>query len=113
MNRRTLTVWLALLALALQSLWPLAAVASAARMPSDICGVGGPAPMPDPASPECRLHCASCVTGNGQAALDAPPGAALRRPQAGVLRLRAVASTALAAAPHALAAPARAPPAFS
>jgi hypothetical protein len=110
-NRRTLTAWLALCALALQAAWPVTAIATA--VPSDICGVGGPVPMPDPASPECRLHCASCLTGAGKVVLDTPDTAALRRPEAGVLRLPAAASTGSPAAPHALAAPARAPPAFS
>lgn len=95
----------------MQAAWPATAIATS--VPSDICGAGGPMPMPDPASPECRLHCATCFTGNGQAALDAPAAAALRRPDAGVLRLPATASTASPAAPYALATPARAPPAFS
>lgn len=111
MNRRSFAAWLALLALSLQALWPLAAIAAAA--PADICGAGGPVPMPDPASPECRLHCASCLTGAGQAALDAPPALAQRRALAGVLRLRAAAAVASPAAPYAPAAPARAPPAHS
>jgi len=105
------TVWLALLALALQAASPL--TASATAVSPDICGVGGPVPMPDPASPECRMHCVSSLSGAGQAALDAPREPELRRPDGGILRLAPGAHFASPAAPYALATPARAPPAFS
>ena len=109
-NRRTVLAWIALAALAMQGLWPLAATASAQS--SDLCTIAGTAPMPDPKSPACRLHCATCVAGAGQAALDAraAPPIVVARP---LFRIRLHEDARLRACGEAFDAAARAPPAFS
>lgn len=110
-NRRTVSAWFAILALAMQGLWPLAAAAATA-VPSDVCSLAGAAPMPDPKSPACRLHCAICVPGAGQAALDAPaPRPILVERQA--FRVPQRASELLLPRLEAFAASARAPPVVS
>ncbi|MGH8688321.1 MAG: hypothetical protein ACREVQ_11515 [Burkholderiales bacterium] len=110
MNRRTVLAWFAILALAMQALWPLAAAATAAT--SDVCSLAGSAPMPDPKSPACRLHCATCVPGAGQAALDTPAALPIlvERP---ALRVQACEDLAPIPRLEVFAAPARAPPAIS
>jgi hypothetical protein len=109
--RRRLPAWLAFAALAMQALWPLAAAATA--VPPDVCSVAGTAPMPDPGSPACRLHCATCIPGAGQTAFDAPTALSAPRPVAAVLRVAERPAPPVRPILAAAAAPARAPPSSS
>ena len=108
--RRRFAAWLALAALVMQAMWPLAAAANS--VPSDVCTLGGAAQMPDPKSPACLLHCATCLAGPGQAVLDTPaaPPIVGDRP---VFRIRLREAAAPRACGEAFDAAARAPPAFS
>ncbi|HEX5091928.1 MAG TPA: hypothetical protein VFV84_04475 [Burkholderiales bacterium] len=109
--RRPLAAWLALAAFAMQALWPLAAAAT--PLPSDVCTVAGSVPMPDPNAPACRLHCAACIAGAGQAAFPAPPSPPALRPAVPVLRVAERPAPPARSILAAAAAPARAPPAAS
>jgi len=94
----------------MQALAPLAAAAPA--VPPDVCALAGTAPMPDPKSPACRLHCAVGVAGAGQAALDAPAARSIvvHRP---ALRLAVREEALPRACGEIFDSAARAPPAFS
>jgi hypothetical protein len=72
--RTRLPAWLALLAVAGQLAWPIAAAAAAnPALQGSICSVGGRAPAPDQQSAACRLHCAlRFVGGERLAILPAP-----------------------------------------
>jgi len=81
-------------------------------VPSDVCTLGGAAQMPDPKSPACLLHCATCLAGSGQAVLDAPAAPPIVVDRL-VFRIRPREAAALRACGEAFDAAARAPPAFS
>jgi Protein of unknown function (DUF2946) len=114
-NRRTVSAWLAILALSLQALWPLLAQAEPAwsRVVAPVCRGDGRAPIGQKQSEACRLHCAFCLSGADRHA--APPPAPIALLRIAPLRVAVTApavSTAGRLAPASPAQP-RAPPALS
>lgn len=114
-NRRTVSAWLAILALSLQALWPLLAGAEPAwsRVVAPVCGEHGGSPLEHKRDAACLIHCALWASGTDRHA--APPPAPIAFLQAAPARAPvAVASATIAfSSPRATPAQPRAPPAFS
>jgi hypothetical protein len=114
-NRRTVSAWVAILALSLQTLWPLLAQAEPAwsRVVAPVCGIHGGPPVQQNRSPACLLHCALWLSGADRHA--APPPAPIPHLQVALARAPAAAPAAPRFLPSHPASPAqpRAPPALS
>jgi len=112
-KRRRLSAWLALLAIAAQAAWPVAATAAQPlALQGSICGVAGRAPAPDPQSAACRLHCALGFLG-GDRFVTPSAGQAVFSADVPVLRLPRPAIAARGGSRASSGTHARAPPPLS
>jgi hypothetical protein len=115
MTRRRLSAWLALFAMSLQAMWPLAAQAAPAQS-VQVCTAGGATyEVPLPGAPDSQprhQHCALCLLG-GERPMAAPASPAVLSAAPAAAEAAQSSASAFVASDRIPAARPRAPPSIS